>query len=156
VLTTVGLIYMGTGNTRLMRQWGVINSVATITAMAIGLRWGYLGVARAYAIVTVVLVYPAFSVPLKLIGLRFRDIFEAVWRQVLTAAVMAAAVVSLERVPGIQDGLTRVAPLWALTILVCVAALVYLGIGSFVIRATMLDILRALWPAGRGPGLRRA
>ena len=56
ILTTVGVIYMVTGNTKQKLHWGIGYGIVLIGAIAIGLNWGYLGVARSYALAVFVCV----------------------------------------------------------------------------------------------------
>ena len=54
---------MGKSN-RLVR-WQTFATIVTVTAFLIGVRWGALGVAIAFSIMTVALRVPAISVPLE-------------------------------------------------------------------------------------------
>jgi len=97
LLSTVGLIYLGVGQTRTMLRWGVFASTLTLLAFVVGLQWGYVGVARSYAVVNLLLFYPGFAIPLRLLGLHFRDLLKAVAPQLLTALVMAALIGTLDQ-----------------------------------------------------------
>ncbi len=142
ILTSVGLIYMATGNTRAMMQWGAFAGGVTVGAMALGLQWGFLGVARCYAIVSVLLAYPAFAIPLKLIGLRFRDIWAAVRNQLFAAVVMAAGIFCLQQVTA--DWLAPASRLLALT---AMGTAVYLSLGWLFMRPMLVEVLRRFFPA---------
>ena len=150
VLTTVGLIYMATGNTRAMLLWGVFSSAATVAGMAVGLHWGFLGVARCYALVSLLLTYPAFAIPLKFIGLGFMDILGAVWRQLLTAVLMAGVLFGLQRLLG-----DTVAPGSSLILLTVAGAAAYLLLGLVLMRSTLTGILGQLVPAFGGRVVRQ-
>ena len=69
--STVGSIYQAKGRTDWMFWWGVSAGTMTLIAFIIGLRWGIVGVATAYAIVSFVLIYPGFAIPFQLIDLNF-------------------------------------------------------------------------------------
>lgn len=87
--TTVGSIYQAKGRTDWMFQWGIASSAITLIGFAIGLRGGIQGVAVAYAVVSLlVLSYPSFAIPFKLIDLRMGELVRAVWRPFLCGLVM--------------------------------------------------------------------
>lgn len=73
IVTTVGTIYQAKGRSDLLFRVGVITGSLTILAFVIGLRWGIVGVAAAYAIATVVCLFPNFVIPFRLIELRFLE-----------------------------------------------------------------------------------
>lgn len=98
VLSTVGLIYMGVGKTQTMMRWGVFSSAMTLAALVVGLQWGYLGVARSYAVVNLLLFYPGFAIPLRMLGLHFSDLLRAIGPQILTACMMVALVGTIDQV----------------------------------------------------------
>jgi len=141
VFTTVGLIYMATGNTRLMMRWGVFGCGMIVTAMAIGLRWGYLGVARSYAVVTLLLLYPLLAIPLKLVGLRVIDVIRSVRLQLITAIIMAIVVSLLEKSLSVGMG-----PLLRLIVLMTTGVLTYVAVGYLIMRATLMEVLGVIFP----------
>jgi len=69
--TTVGWIYQSQGRTDIMFRWGFFSSIIVVTAFIIGLRWNIEGVAVSYAIAGLLLAYPSFAIPFKLIDLKF-------------------------------------------------------------------------------------
>jgi PST family polysaccharide transporter len=74
VSTTVGWIYNSLGRTDIQFRWGLFAGAVRATAVIIGLRWGVLGVAVSYAVSgSVILWYPGWAIPGKLVGLRFRE-----------------------------------------------------------------------------------
>jgi len=73
IITTVGTIYQAKGRADLLFRVGMITGSLAILAFVIGLRWGIVGVAAAYAIATTVCLYPNFAIPFHLIGLRFSE-----------------------------------------------------------------------------------
>jgi PST family polysaccharide transporter len=74
---TIGWIYQAVGRTRLLFGWTVASTAIAVTAFLIGIRWGAVGVATAYAVATYLLVYPSFAIPGRLIGMRVVE----VWRR---------------------------------------------------------------------------
>ena len=71
IATTTGSIYQAKGKTDWMFRWGVISGVIYISGFIIGLNWGVIGVAVSYLISSIILLYPVFAIPFKLIELKF-------------------------------------------------------------------------------------
>lgn len=75
LLLPTGWIYQAKGEMGLAFRnsvtWGLLPAVA---AFLIGIRWGVEGVAWAVVATSAFVLYPGFRVPLRLIGLRVRDI----------------------------------------------------------------------------------
>ena len=90
---SVGPVFLATGRVRSMATWGIGSSILVVSAFLIGLSWGIMGVAAAYLLASVVLVYPSFRLALGPIGLGAGDVLLVVWRSLANAAVMALVVV---------------------------------------------------------------
>lgn len=125
--TTVGTIYQAKGRTDLLLYWGVASGLCVVTAVALGLRWGVLGVAGAYAAASFLLAYPSFAIPLRLIDLPTLELGRALWRPCASALVMAAGLLALRL--ALPAG---IAPELVLAILVPAGALIY-GLASWVL-----------------------
>jgi len=70
--STVGWIYNSQARTDIQLKWGIINAIILFISFIIGLRWGVLGVAGAYAIANYgILWVPSWIIPLKLLNIRF-------------------------------------------------------------------------------------
>ena len=119
-----------------MMRWGVFANTIVVAALVVGLRWGYLGVVRSYTVVTFLLVYPAFEIPLKLIDLRFMDLVRSVLPQLLTAAVMAVAVAFLDKA-----FLSEADPLFKLVVLVPAGVITYVATGYLLMRTSLLAVV---------------
>jgi O-antigen/teichoic acid export membrane protein len=92
---TTGLIYTAKGRTDLMFRWGIIAGVAYVTAFALGVRWGTLGVAVGFASVSLTLLVPNYAIPFRLVGLRLVDLWITL-RPLLGATIlMCIAVLAL-------------------------------------------------------------
>jgi lipopolysaccharide exporter len=89
---TVGALYTAKAKGRALMWWGIGSGVVTVGAYFAGLPFGITGMAATYAVVAVLLTYPAFAIPFRYIGLRVRDLWAAVRSVVLCTSVMAAAV----------------------------------------------------------------
>ena len=86
--TTVGTIYQAQGRTDWMFRWGIGAGFLIVLAIVIGLRWGIIGVAGAYATAMAVLAYPLFAIPFKLIDLTVRDLGGKLWKTLLSSVIM--------------------------------------------------------------------
>jgi O-antigen/teichoic acid export membrane protein len=78
--TTVGWIYQSQGRTDWMLRWGMVASPMIVLALAIGVSFGSIqSVAIAYAVVNLVLLsYPLFAIPGRLIDMRVGEVVRAV------------------------------------------------------------------------------
>ena len=75
--TTVGWIYTSQGRTDIMLKWGIFSGIVYIISFVIGLRWGVIGVAVAYVLSGYILLwYPAWTIPGRLINLRFSEMIK--------------------------------------------------------------------------------
>jgi O-antigen/teichoic acid export membrane protein len=92
VAVTVGWIYQSQGRTDWLMRWGLATSALIVSAFGIGINWGAEGVAAAYAIITYALLYFAFAIPGKLIGMHVREVFLSLRGPLISALAMAAIV----------------------------------------------------------------
>jgi len=145
IITTVGTIYQAKGRTDLLFRVGMITSSLVILAFVIGLRWGIVGVAAAYAIATVVCLYPNFAIPFHLIGLRFSE-----FGRIMTPIfLMSLAMLALIKVGLFGMGRIGLTEPW-----VQLAVGVLLGGSSYLIfvlrfQRDFLNEFLTLLPAGR-------
>lgn len=89
---TVSILYQVKGRTDWLLRWGVGSGLLILLAYVVALPWGILGVVYAYAGMILVLTYPAFAIPFRLIGLPFRRLARTLWPTTVGTAVMAAGV----------------------------------------------------------------
>ena len=85
---TVGAIYTAKGRTDWMFRWGIGAGIFVMIAFVVGLRWGIVGVASAYAIASLILFYPSIAIPFRLIDLEFANLLKALWRPFTNSMVM--------------------------------------------------------------------
>ncbi|MBS0419365.1 MAG: lipopolysaccharide biosynthesis protein [Proteobacteria bacterium] len=139
VLSSVGLIYLGVGQTATMMKWGVFASTATLLGFLVGLQWGYLGVARSYAVVNLLLFYPGFAIPLRLLGLRFTDLLKSIAPQVLTAIVMAVLVGAIDLFFTSGES-----PVFRLSVLTASGLCIYVAAAYLFMRSNLQALLGSL------------
>ena len=125
IATTVGWIYNSQGRTDQQLKWGMVAGSFLILSIIIGIILGsIMSVAICYTIMSgVILVYPNFAIPGKLISMNFREVLRTVSGVFGCAFLMSACVYSLGR---------ALPPEWShwvrLTLLVPFGALFYLAI----------------------------
>lgn len=69
IYTTVGPIFMAKGSTDVQLKLGAVNAILTVLGFSIGLNWGVSGVAIAYLVVNLIMLYPTFKISWGQIGL---------------------------------------------------------------------------------------
>ena len=89
VAASVGWIYLARGRTDLMFAWSVGAAAVIWSSFIIGLRWGAMGVAIAYALANGALLVPCLAIPFRLVGLAVTDLFRAMAGSLAGAVVMA-------------------------------------------------------------------
>lgn len=88
IATTTGSIYQAKGKTNWMFRWGVFSGVIYVSGFLIGIRWGAVGVAASYMISTIILLYPVFAIPFKLIDLKFLNFTKSFTRIIEISLLM--------------------------------------------------------------------
>ena len=92
---TTGWLYISQGRTDWQFRWGIAAGVVTLLAFGIGIHWGMTGLALAYLFRVYALSPLQFSIPGRLVGMRFADVVRALGGIFGCAAGMAAAVWTL-------------------------------------------------------------
>ncbi len=151
IITTVGAIYQVKGRTDWMFRWGVGSSLLAVLGFVIGLRWGIIGVAVSYAVVTAMLAYPNFAIPFRLINLRVSELLKAVWDPFRYSIAMMISMVGL-RILESWIGITTPA-----IILVSSTLLGIITYGGLLIlrRSPILQDVAEILPFGRFRWLQR-
>src|SRR5678815_2389778 len=67
ITTTIGQIYKAKGRTDILMLWGLASSSLYVLSFMAGLPFGIRGVAISYTITVLLLLYPTFAIPLRLI-----------------------------------------------------------------------------------------
>ncbi len=139
--TLVGTLYLVTGRTDVMFKWGIGAGLLIIPAFYIGLQWGVVGVASAYAIVSMLLFLPSLAIPFRLVGLRVKNVLRKLLPSILTAVIMAlfVAVIAAIWEANIRNQLYR------LILLVALGVVVYVELSLFLQRVILRDIARAIF-----------
>ena len=92
VATSSGTIYMAKGRTDLLLLWTIATGVFAVTGFAVGVQWGALGVAQAYAVLAVLLFLPGMALVLRLIDTPLSQFLGTCWRPLFCAVSMGAGI----------------------------------------------------------------
>ena len=98
VASLSGIVLLSTGRTRIYILWGLLNTLVTTTGFAVGVQWGAVGVAAAYAISNYLVLYPSLLLAFRGTTIRPKNFFGAVLRPAVAsgcAVLIMAAVPSL-------------------------------------------------------------
>ncbi len=133
---TLANIYLSTGNTLILWRLGLLAAPLTVIGYIAGLRWGAVGVAAGYAIVTYILLYFKLRLALRLIDLPIGKFFLSLSRPFGTAIAMAAGVMVVHSV--MKAGGTT--PLMRLLVSIATGACLYIASNLVVNRGQWLEI----------------
>ena len=139
--TTLGTIYQAKGRTDLMLYWGLGAGILIISAFAVGLHWGILGVAIAYAMITALLFYPGQAIALSLIRLPAYRLLLSLFRPFAASGVMACAVVLVRMIlpEALPSGI-------GLVLCIVVGVIVYGAATWLINRERLLQVVSLLAP----------
>lgn len=144
LVATPGQIFLATGNAALRLWWSVIYTSVILTSYFVGVRWGIVGLAAAYAIVMVPITVVAFWLALRLVDLGLGALGRALARVSGATGVMGLAVLAVEQpmlAAGFDDRLI-------LAVCIPLGVLAY-GAAVLVLRVEALEDLLRLVPIDR-------
>lgn len=98
VLTTSGSIFQAMGRAELQLRWGVVSNLIVIAALAVGVQWGSFGVAAAFTISSILLLYHNFKIPFRLIDLPVSDLVFALRPTFICSILMYGAILLVDTV----------------------------------------------------------
>ena len=93
--TLNGNLYLSQGRSDLQFKVGIVIGSLGIGAIALGLRWGVEGVAKAYGVLSVLVAYPSISIAVSLVGLTFLSVVRNLLGVSACATAMGIAVWAL-------------------------------------------------------------
>jgi PST family polysaccharide transporter len=88
--SSAALIYRAKGRADWMFRWFLVSTSLTVAALVFGMRWGIYGVAFACLSINLLLIYPHYLLPFRLIGLTWREFLRPLAAPLLASLVMAA------------------------------------------------------------------
>uniref|UniRef100_A0A7C3VMF6 MOP flippase family protein n=1 Tax=Planktothricoides sp. SpSt-374 TaxID=2282167 RepID=A0A7C3VMF6_9CYAN len=138
--TSVGMIYQAKGRTDIMFRWSLLAGFLIIPAFVIGLQWGIVGVATAYAIATMLLSYPSFAIPFRLIQLPMQDFLSVIWRPFFVSILMLVVIIAVKfLLPiDINNG-------WMLLILGTAGSISYVLSSLFINQTQIKELFRLIY-----------
>jgi len=93
VWSTAGQIFLAKGRADWQFRWGVLAGLIIVGSFVLGLPWGVVGVASAYALACFALAIPGFYLPFSLVGgLRIRHLVRTLLPYGFSASAMALLV----------------------------------------------------------------
>lgn len=98
VASTRGLILISLGQGRRYLIWGFANALVTVLSFIIGIRWGAVGVASAYAIANYVILFPSLWYVFKNSPISISNFLQANIRPVIASGIMGLTVLWSYRV----------------------------------------------------------
>lgn len=91
VVATVGTVYTAKGQTGLMLRMGILNSGVILTSFLVGIQYGLSGVAIAYVVANLVMLYPNLKTCWHLIGVRLDHGIAKLFPYAVCALIMGFA-----------------------------------------------------------------
>ncbi len=92
-----GWVYVSTGTVHRKLRWGIFASIVLCLSIAIGLKWGVLGVALAVSASRVVLKIPGLQYCYRGSPICLRDYFHSIWRPTLTSIAAGLVLYYIEK-----------------------------------------------------------
>lgn len=98
IMNTSGWVYLSQSRTNTMFRMGAIFGVMAVCAFALGGAIGSIkALAICYAAANLLILYPCIAVSGRIIGVKFREVVQAVAMPALCSIIMAMAVMALHR-----------------------------------------------------------
>ena len=91
VSTTVGLVLLSLGQSGRFLRFGIFNSFVVVTSFAVGLRWGAIGVASAYAVANYLILFPTLWYCFRMTPISIAIFLKAIARPIMASFIMALA-----------------------------------------------------------------
>jgi PST family polysaccharide transporter len=144
VSNSLGWVYISQGRTDRQMKWALVSSPVIVAGFVIGLPWGAIGVATAYAISCHVLRIPSWCYALRFSPVKLRDILGTIWRSFAASVIMFASIIYT------RTSLSAVHPLQRLFLSCAVGFLVFITIVAVWPRARketlgLLEGLNLFW-----------
>lgn len=98
VISTVGNIYQAKGKTNWMLRWSLFYTSITVIGFLIGLKWGVIGVAVSYLVTNLLMLYPVFAIPFKLIDMKVFKFLYSFKETFFSVAIMGVIVLFISAI----------------------------------------------------------
>lgn len=132
-------ILLAKGRADWQMRWNLLQGLCLLAGILVGLRWGLVGVAAAYAVVSLALAYPWLRLAMRLVDRPVAFVAAALARPLLAAALMVVAVTA------VRAWMTAgYAPWPELLVLIPVGAATYLAAMLWLGERRLLGLAREL------------
>lgn len=121
IASTPGLVMITCGKTKRYFLWGIINTVCMIPAFSIGVQWGPIGVATAYAIANYAILLPSLWFGFKDTPIKIRTFFQAISLPAISSLFMGLVLIVISK------KMTILGDLGQIVIFLPVGMVVYFG-----------------------------
>jgi len=142
--TTVGVIYQVKGKTNWLFKWGIGSGTFVVIMFAIGLRWGIVGMAVSYVVASLILFYPSFYFPFRLVSLPFSRFFMALQGSLINGIIMFLLVLM-----GEVYFSGKISNELSFVLLTFFGGIIYLGLNWIKNRDQILELWILLWQRNR-------
>ncbi len=136
----VGTIYLAAGKTDLLFRWGLLSAAVTVTLFLVGVQWGALGVATAYAVAMCVLFVPCLALAFPLLDLAVKDAVVTMARPLLIALVAGGSALMVDRF------LTEAGSAVTLIVQLAIGGAVYLALSLIANRGQLTNAMAVMTP----------
>ncbi|HEU5243078.1 MAG TPA: oligosaccharide flippase family protein [Gaiellaceae bacterium] len=143
-------VLQGTGRMKVAFRLGILVSALTVASFAVGVRWGAVGVAAAYATIKLPVVLIDTYVTTRAVGFNFWEALRA-GGSILPHALLAAAGAWLVRIALTDAGAPHVVALLAVVVTACLLYIVLLVVAAPGYVADARDVLGQRIPWLRRP-----
>jgi O-antigen/teichoic acid export membrane protein len=92
VSNTAGVVMLSLGQSGRLLKFGIVNSVLVVASFVVGIRWGAVGVASAYAVANYLILFPMLWYCFRLSPVSTSAFVKAVARPAIASLVMASVI----------------------------------------------------------------
>lgn len=137
---TVGAIYQVKGRTDWMFRWGIASGSFMIIAFVVGLRWGVVGIAIAYAAASFIFFFPSFYIPFQLTNLTFSRLLKSLQKPFFNSLIMFVLVALT--IYYLSEKITNEL---LLAFSISIGGIIYLTLNWLINRDQLLELWFLLW-----------
>jgi len=92
VSTTSGLVLLSLGRSGRYLRWGILHSLVVVTSFVVGIRWGIVGVASAYAAANYIVLFPSLWYCFRLTPMSIEAFLKAIARPAIASLIMGSVI----------------------------------------------------------------
>lgn len=137
--STAAPIFRAKGRTDLMFRWGVLVAAVTGLACGVGLLWGVLGVACAYALATLAMAWPGLHIPCYQIGLPVKELGSYLLPALKATGAMAVCTLAARLLVAFW-----LEPEWQLVVVIATGVVTYVAASLLWNRRPILEVRNLL------------